>query len=224
MQTQGFSDGFQRTFPDRDSAEAAWSAYVRYKAYPDYGIGPWVVFIGRKPGVAIKVWVLTPRVAARRFNFWRNSQARNSSALSKATHLRSFGLVLQFRTELSNSRSSLNGSLKCSPIPTYFPAWTLWSLSQRGIVRYTKQYQLSHLPLQSWCLRIALESWPNPKLQSCRIRRWNVMHQVLHSSRLCRGTRPLSLATGGMLHTMQFSLVYVTACEHISPFARMTSP
>ena len=51
FQTQGFSDGFQKAFPDRDSAEAAWSAFARDGTYPDYGRAPWVVFLGRRPGV-----------------------------------------------------------------------------------------------------------------------------------------------------------------------------
>jgi len=55
MQTQGHKEGFQRFFPTRDSAMAAWSAYNRDKTYPDYGKGPWVVFLGRKPGVFTKV-------------------------------------------------------------------------------------------------------------------------------------------------------------------------
>ena len=55
MQTQGFSDGFQRAFPDLDAAQAAWTAYTENEAYPDYGRGPWVVYIGRKPGVCTKV-------------------------------------------------------------------------------------------------------------------------------------------------------------------------
>jgi hypothetical protein len=55
MQTQGYSEGFQKTFPTRDSAAAAWSAYVLDKTYPTYGKGPWVVYLGRKPGVFTKV-------------------------------------------------------------------------------------------------------------------------------------------------------------------------
>lgn len=55
FQTQGFSDAFQRLFPDRDSAEIAWSRFVRDGTYPDYGRGPWIVFLGRKPGVFSKM-------------------------------------------------------------------------------------------------------------------------------------------------------------------------
>ena len=55
MQTQGFSDAFQRTYPDRPSAVAAWNAYSRDGTYPEYGKSPWVVFIGRRPGVFEKV-------------------------------------------------------------------------------------------------------------------------------------------------------------------------
>ena len=51
FQTQGFSDGFQKAFPDHGSAEDAWSAFIRDGTYPDYGRAPWVVFIGRNPGV-----------------------------------------------------------------------------------------------------------------------------------------------------------------------------
>lgn len=54
-QTQGYSDAFQRVFPDRDSAITAWMAYTEEGIYPDYGKGPWVVYLGRKPGIFIKV-------------------------------------------------------------------------------------------------------------------------------------------------------------------------
>ena len=53
--TQGFSDAFQRAFPSRDSAEAAWSAYTRDGTYPGYGRGPWVVYHGQRPGVFTKM-------------------------------------------------------------------------------------------------------------------------------------------------------------------------
>ena len=55
MQTQGYSEGFQKTFLTRNSAETAWIAYTQDRTYPDYGKGPWVVFLGRKPGVFTKV-------------------------------------------------------------------------------------------------------------------------------------------------------------------------
>ena len=55
MQTQGFSDAFQRTYPDRPSAVAAWNTYSRDGTYPEYGKSPWVVFIGRRPSVFEKV-------------------------------------------------------------------------------------------------------------------------------------------------------------------------
>ncbi|KAF9782643.1 hypothetical protein BJ322DRAFT_1110520 [Thelephora terrestris] len=55
MQTQGFSDPFQRIYPNFESAESAWNAYIRDKIYPDYGKSPWVVFLGNKPGVFTKV-------------------------------------------------------------------------------------------------------------------------------------------------------------------------
>lgn len=55
MQTQGYSDAFQRTYPSYELAEAAWIAYTRDGTYPDYGRGPWVVFHGRKPGVFERV-------------------------------------------------------------------------------------------------------------------------------------------------------------------------
>jgi hypothetical protein len=55
MQTQGFSDPFQRVYPNFESAESAWNAYIRDKIYPDYGKSPWVVFLGNKPGVFTKV-------------------------------------------------------------------------------------------------------------------------------------------------------------------------
>lgn len=55
MQTQGFSDAFQRVYPDRTSAEAAWNLYCADGTYPDYGKSPWVVYNGRRPGVFDKV-------------------------------------------------------------------------------------------------------------------------------------------------------------------------
>ena len=55
MQTQGFSDGFQRVYPDHELAEAAWNAYTRNGIYPDYGKSPWVVFLGQKPGLIERV-------------------------------------------------------------------------------------------------------------------------------------------------------------------------
>jgi hypothetical protein len=55
MQTTGFSDAFQRCYPDRESARAAWTAFTIHGIYPDYGKGPWVVFLGRKPGVFVRV-------------------------------------------------------------------------------------------------------------------------------------------------------------------------
>ena len=53
--TGGFSDAFQRMYPDRDSAEAAWIAFMRDSTYPDYGKSPWVVYHGRRLGVIEKV-------------------------------------------------------------------------------------------------------------------------------------------------------------------------
>ena len=55
MQTQGFSDGFQRVFPDCDSAEEAWSAFIQDGTYPDYSRGPWVVYLGNRLGVISKI-------------------------------------------------------------------------------------------------------------------------------------------------------------------------
>ena len=55
LETQGFSGAFQRSFPDLDSARAAWDAFTRDGTYPNYGKGPWVVFLGRKPGIFIRV-------------------------------------------------------------------------------------------------------------------------------------------------------------------------
>ena len=55
IQTQGFSDAFHQVFPDCDSAKAAWSTFTRDGIYPDYGRGPWVVYLGHKPGVCSKM-------------------------------------------------------------------------------------------------------------------------------------------------------------------------
>ena len=55
MQTQGYSDNFQRVYPNRESAETAWNAFKKDRVFPDYGKSPWVVYIGNKPGVATKM-------------------------------------------------------------------------------------------------------------------------------------------------------------------------
>ena len=55
FQTQGFSDNFQRTYSDRETADAAWCAYMRDGTLPDYGRPPWVVYIGRRVGVMERV-------------------------------------------------------------------------------------------------------------------------------------------------------------------------
>lgn len=55
LQTQGFTDAFQRIYPDRVSAEAAWVDYYQDGIYPDYGRSPWVIFLGRKCGVFKRV-------------------------------------------------------------------------------------------------------------------------------------------------------------------------
>ena len=55
MQTQGYSDNFQRAYPSRESAEVAWRAFRQNGIFPDYGKGLWVVYIRNKPGVAIKM-------------------------------------------------------------------------------------------------------------------------------------------------------------------------
>ena len=55
FQTQGFRDNYQKTFPDRESADAAWCAYMRDGSFPEYGCFPWVIFIGRWVGVTTRV-------------------------------------------------------------------------------------------------------------------------------------------------------------------------
>ena len=55
IQTIGQRDGFQRCYPDRASAEAAYDLFQSDGTYPDYGKAPWVVFLGRRVGVMQKV-------------------------------------------------------------------------------------------------------------------------------------------------------------------------
>ncbi|KAF9777749.1 hypothetical protein BJ322DRAFT_1114794 [Thelephora terrestris] len=55
MQIQGYRNAFQRAFSDLDAATQAWNTYVRDKIHPDYGKAPWVVFLGRRPGVFTRV-------------------------------------------------------------------------------------------------------------------------------------------------------------------------
>jgi hypothetical protein len=55
MQTVGFSDGFQKAYPDCKSTEDAWLAFDRDGSYPTYGKAPWVVFLGRKLGVLSRI-------------------------------------------------------------------------------------------------------------------------------------------------------------------------
>ena len=57
IQTVGQKDGFQRAYPDRASAEAAFELFENEQIYPDYGKAPWVVFLGRKTGVVTKMYV-----------------------------------------------------------------------------------------------------------------------------------------------------------------------
>ena len=55
LNSQCFSDGFQRAFPNYDAAVAAWGAFMRDGTFPDYGRSPWVVYLGRRPGVFTRV-------------------------------------------------------------------------------------------------------------------------------------------------------------------------
>ena len=57
MQTIGHRDGYQRVYADRVSAEAAFHRFESEGIYPDYGKAPWVVFLGRRVGVATKMYV-----------------------------------------------------------------------------------------------------------------------------------------------------------------------
>ena len=67
MQTVGQKDGFQRCYPDRASAEAAYDLFEEQGIYPDYGKSPWVVFHGRKTGVVSKMSVLLFRMTWLKF-------------------------------------------------------------------------------------------------------------------------------------------------------------
>lgn len=55
MQTQGFSNPFQRVYPDFESAEDAWNDFTRAKIYPGYGKAPWVVYLGQTTGIFTNV-------------------------------------------------------------------------------------------------------------------------------------------------------------------------
>ena len=58
MQAVGQRDGYhQREFPDRVSAEAAFTRFENEGIYPDYGKAPWVVFLGRKVGPVTNMYV-----------------------------------------------------------------------------------------------------------------------------------------------------------------------
>jgi len=57
MQDIGQRDGYQRVYPDRVSAEAAFTRFENEGIYPDYGKAPWVVFLGRKVGPVTKMYV-----------------------------------------------------------------------------------------------------------------------------------------------------------------------
>jgi hypothetical protein len=50
-QVDGFSGAFVRSYTDQASAKGAWKTYSQHGIFPDYGKGPWVVFLGRKLGV-----------------------------------------------------------------------------------------------------------------------------------------------------------------------------
>ena len=58
-QTIGQEDGYQRVYPDRASAEAAFNRFENEGIYPDYGKAPWVVFLGRNVGVLTKMYVVS---------------------------------------------------------------------------------------------------------------------------------------------------------------------
>ena len=64
VQTVGQKDGFQRCYPDRASAEAAFSLFENEKVYPDYGKAPWVVYLGHRIGVITKMYVFMILVTA----------------------------------------------------------------------------------------------------------------------------------------------------------------
>jgi hypothetical protein len=55
LESQCFSDGFQRAYPNPEAAEAVWLAFMRDGTFPDYGRSPWVVYFGRRPGVFTRV-------------------------------------------------------------------------------------------------------------------------------------------------------------------------
>ena len=63
LETVGTKDGFQRAYPDRGSAEAAFELFKSEQVYPDYGKAPWVVFLGRRTGVVTKMYVFLLFVA-----------------------------------------------------------------------------------------------------------------------------------------------------------------
>ena len=54
-QSQSFPDGFQKAFPNREQAMDAWIAFMSDGTYPGYGKRPWVVYVGRRTGVFLRV-------------------------------------------------------------------------------------------------------------------------------------------------------------------------
>lgn len=50
-QTDGFSNAFMLAFNDPASAGLAFERFQEDGTVPNHGHGPWVVFMGRRPGV-----------------------------------------------------------------------------------------------------------------------------------------------------------------------------
>ena len=50
-QTNGFPHGFMLAFDDPATADTAHKEFQISGTIPTHGRGPWVVFIGRRPGV-----------------------------------------------------------------------------------------------------------------------------------------------------------------------------
>ena len=50
-QTNGFPHAFMLAFDDLSAANAAYQQFQGDGVIPNHGRGPWVVFLGRSPGV-----------------------------------------------------------------------------------------------------------------------------------------------------------------------------
>ena len=123
--------------------------------------------------------------------------------------VQSSGLALRPWKGLSNFGSLLNKLAKCSPVLIRSPGQLERYPDQRDVMRRLP----SPFP-RSRLFRNGLNSCSCRELQSRLRQRQSINHPVCLMFHLCRIPKSATLAMGGMLHTMWFSLEYITACKY----------